>query len=254
MRNDMYKVIVERPRRGGHGSTASRRVDNHEDSPRCEGLRKRHRDRKWLNENLRPLERYLASQVGRPWRKVYAEICEGIDRRNTVQQHIHQHLQDFVAVRVVHLDGVPCVADGWRGPTSLEGHWQPRFFVDPIDGLLKLNRLRLKARRAWHADRQREADAAGEDRRNLGPLRQLHRLDGLWYAVDLAPIPERTGGHGVLDVVRKRLVLGRKEQGIGKKFVGGDATRYGRGDVYACSKRQLSAKELAHHDVANTAH
>src|SRR5438309_9686382 len=29
---------------------------------------------KWLNENLAPLRRYLESNVGRPWSKVYAEI------------------------------------------------------------------------------------------------------------------------------------------------------------------------------------
>ena len=45
-----------------------------------------------LNENLAPLRRYLHAQIGRPWNKVFSEICAGIDRRNTVQQHIHQHI------------------------------------------------------------------------------------------------------------------------------------------------------------------
>jgi hypothetical protein len=55
MRKDMYKVIVERPRRGGgYRSEMPMPVDT-EDAPGREGLRRRHRSRKHLNENLRPL-------------------------------------------------------------------------------------------------------------------------------------------------------------------------------------------------------
>jgi hypothetical protein len=53
-----------------------------------------------LNENLAPLRRYLHTQIGRPWNKVFREVCAGIDRRNTVQQHIHQHIRDFIAIDV----------------------------------------------------------------------------------------------------------------------------------------------------------
>lgn len=53
--------------------------------------------RKWLNENHAPLKRYLAKQVNRPWDKVYSEICETIDSRSMVKQHILQHIDDFVA-------------------------------------------------------------------------------------------------------------------------------------------------------------
>ena len=60
-----------------------------------------------LNENLAPLRRYLHAQVGRPWNKVFSEIC-CIDRRNTVQQHIHQHIGDpFIAVDVDVREGRP---------------------------------------------------------------------------------------------------------------------------------------------------
>ena len=54
---------------------------------------------KTLNENLNPLKRYLASQVGRPWRKVYSEISEHLKPTSTVQQHVRDHLQDFVATK-----------------------------------------------------------------------------------------------------------------------------------------------------------
>jgi len=97
MREDMYKVIVERPRRGKDGYAAAARLRNDYSGPTR--LRTRagygYRD---LNENLAPLRRYLCAQVGRPWDKVFSEICTNIDRRNTVQQHIHQHIRDFIAI------------------------------------------------------------------------------------------------------------------------------------------------------------
>ena len=49
-----------------------------------------------LNENLAPLQRYLARQVGRPWNKIYAEIAEHLKPTSTVQQHVRDHLKDFV--------------------------------------------------------------------------------------------------------------------------------------------------------------
>lgn len=188
MRTDMYKVIVERPRLGGRFAS-ERRVDDLDESPRCEGLRRRHRQRKWLNENLRPLERFLAAQIERPWDKVYAEICERIDRRNTVQQHIHQHLSDFVAVRVVEIDGVLHSTGRWGSPEPLHTRWGPRHYVCPRTGLLCENKQRTQARREWIAQ-HKQAGAERTDRRILGALQQLHRVDGLWFAVDLANVAD----------------------------------------------------------------
>jgi hypothetical protein len=99
MREDMYKVIVERPRRGKYGYAGAARLRNDIDGPMRLGMRAGYGYRA-LNENLAPLRRFLHAQIGRPWNKVFSEICAGIDRRNTVQQHIHQHISDFTAIDV----------------------------------------------------------------------------------------------------------------------------------------------------------
>jgi hypothetical protein len=75
MRWDMFKIIVERPRRYGLGGwTRGRPPRNVQDAPCYEGMRRRYSDyeRKELNENLAPLRRYLVRQVGRPWNKIFA--------------------------------------------------------------------------------------------------------------------------------------------------------------------------------------
>lgn len=250
MRNDMFKVIVERPRRGG--SCARERAPHalDEGSPMQEGVRSRHQHRKHLNENLRPLERYLHRQVGRPWDAVYSEICAGIDRRNTVQQHIHQHLADFVAVRVSVIDGRLHWQKRWGEPAPLADRWAPRLYVDPSTGLLRHNREREHVRR-----QEREALAARQrtpDRIALSSVRQLHRLRGIWYDVELAPIPAAGHGPGVVDVVRGRIVVAYGHRGAGRLVFHGDPMLYGCGDVYARSKRQLGSRELRAHGLHNT--
>ena len=94
MREDMYKVIVERPRQGSRraSSRAGRLYRASEDVPSKMGIKHGIEPSKWLNENLAPLRRFIAAQVHRPWRKVYAELCANIDRRNTVQEHIFTHI------------------------------------------------------------------------------------------------------------------------------------------------------------------
>lgn len=96
----MAKVIVERPRLGGKYSRPGRSPRSMEDLPRKESMKKKHKDRKTLNENLNPLKRFLKSQVGRPWDDVYSDICENLKVTNTVQQHVRDHIKDFVYTNV----------------------------------------------------------------------------------------------------------------------------------------------------------
>src|SRR4051812_39875839 len=107
MRADMAKVIVERPRVGsrarGKGKGYKRRLARiaPEDRPRREGMKHHGGNTKSLNEHLGPLGRYLEGQVGRPWNDVFAEICAHIDRNSAVQDHVRDHLGDFVTTDVV---------------------------------------------------------------------------------------------------------------------------------------------------------
>ena len=105
MREDMDKVIVERPRKGGGRDKGTRQWRNSRERGNHLGMRRGHADLKGLNENLAPLRRWLHKQVHRPWDAVYGELCRGIDRRNAVQAHIHQHVDDFVDRDAVWVDG-----------------------------------------------------------------------------------------------------------------------------------------------------
>ena len=118
MRQDMAKVIVERPRPGSafHVPRRGNRLDSKrvvvpddgdDDAPHdAFPSRIGHRRHAWMmgnpkffNENLAPLRRYLGQQVGRRWDDVWAEICAHIRTDSTVQSHVRDHVQDFVAFR-----------------------------------------------------------------------------------------------------------------------------------------------------------
>jgi hypothetical protein len=253
MRKDMNKVLVERPRRRKADYAEAERRRNDLDGPMHLGMRAGF-GRPWLNENLSPLRRYLRAQVGRPWNKVYSEIAAGIDRRNTVQQHVYQHIDDFIAMQV-ELDGERLV-DLRRLGSRRYGEYATvtqELYVDPRTGLIRVN----KQYRAWSRERaedRRKSQAELDARRRIvdGDT-QLHRLDDHWFLVEMAPLPEIR----MTEVnVRGRLVPKRVADSRFDVVLKREMSRlhyhdrverqefYGSDEVYAASKRQMSNREL----------
>jgi hypothetical protein len=239
MRADMGKVLVERPRLGG--SRGESRPDKGyrkrlkkslaaEDSPpRREGMKTPYSiNRKFFNEHLAPLRRFLDSNVGRPWDKVHAEICKHVDRGNVVQKHILTHLFEYVVTNVILIDGQPCRGDGGRryGQSLRTSDRYHCWYVCPKSGLL---------RRSRYVPRKRKRP--DPPRRVVLNKRQMCLfLGGQWELVTLAPLPGLNEPNGY-DVILKRRVGG---------YSGGEyeaARMYGSA-YYAVARRPLSRKEL----------
>ena len=219
----MAKVIVERPRRGGgckfpRPSVGTYRRTALEELRKREGIRRAwDHDRKGLNENLAPLHRYLRSQVGRMWDKVYGEICERINRDSAVQLHIWQHLTWEVCTdpHVISGDVRGSGAFGYLGD----------LFVDPRTGM-----LRERPRRPRRRGRAKEPKPYVL----TGGGRCYKQIEGIWYEVELRPLPKDDEQAEVYDVVLKRHgPLSRREL----------QECYG-GAMYAVKKRQLNKKEI----------
>lgn len=149
MRKDMAKVIVERPRRGSRGPFKYGRSRNVplDDLPSKVAMGRALdgavRDRRELNENLKPLKRYLRSQVGRRWDAVYRDISRELRATSAVQQHVRDHVWEEVECvvevgakgRVWAFNAVRWAA-GWRELRRGE------LYVDPRSGVLKVVRRR----------------------------------------------------------------------------------------------------------------
>lgn len=270
MRKDMAKVIVTRPRILESAARKGRAVPD-ELQPKFIGLRRHARERggwKMLNETLAPLRRYLEAQVGRPWNAVYSEIAANLRPTSTVQQHVRDHLKDFV-----NLHRQPGRYGRYGG-----GLWYEPLYVDSY-GILRRTDDLPEARAARLRCRIRRSDAAPAPIR-LSPLLELRRIGGVWYEVRLAPLPEPEYRPVVRSLTQKvrlwraaspvRTIEVRVRQLVTpavQDAVTGEAVLAGpesddraswkryRQDrperVYAVAKRQLSRRELRRHGLSN---
>ncbi len=187
---------------------------------------------KWLNENLSPLYRFLRKAVGRNWNRVYSEICENLSPSNTVQQHVRDHVTDYVATCTTVKDGEILVASKrWNEPQRLRESFY-EFYVHPVSGMLLLNRFYRNRRELKRLRQQAEAARVFARRRDIAPDTQLHQLKGVWYEVQLACRPHADKGQPY-DVVR--------DAGLSPLP---PTELYGCSCYYATAKRQLSKKEL----------
>jgi len=238
MRDDMFEVIIERPR---HASRARfprklRRRDavaTRHDPERLGFLAGIGLTDKSLNENLAPLRRYLERQVNRPWDKVWSEICAKLKPSSTVQQHVRDHIGDFVAIKTFMKDGAVWIGDAFlTTPQPLKGS-RLRLYVDPRSGLLRRNE-HFQTLKQYYAAKVRER---AQRMREVSPTVQIHRFGKHgWWEVVLAPT--RFTRHNI------------KNNGVDVVYRAGfsnlsPANLYGREGVYAIAKRQLSKKEIA---------
>ena len=153
MRHDMSKVLTERPRVGKHSSgrggyekaTSVRRSEHRyfkdakdESAPKRESMRKPHKHRwngKELTDNIRPLERYLRSQVGRHWNDVWSDVCQVLRGNGLQAAHVKQHVKWLVG-GIPHAGESYFRADEWYNPNS----WQPVYVDDR--GILRKSKKR----------------------------------------------------------------------------------------------------------------
>ena len=249
MREDMDKVIVERPRRGGGVQGDGRIWRNSRDRGAHLGMQRGYAHPKGFNENLAPLKRWLHKQAHRPWDAVYSELCRGIDRRNTVQAHIHQHVDQFVERETRWIDGMVMVWRRWPGPPAwvpVREHSYTELFVHPVTGVLLPNRGQHKARQQERARRvQRHTDQPYAEYHVIDSVMQWHRVDGCWFEVRLAPLPLGTGATAErYDVLRRCKVTRAHARQPPAPGVPATRAMYGQDCVYAVAKRQLSRREV----------
>jgi hypothetical protein len=155
MRDDMAKVVTERPRRG-HGNQSKkttglpiRRYDpdvDYDEPVRLPVSRGRQYgwNAKEFSDLINPLKRYLRSCIGRPWNKVHSELSQKLDRRSISGSHIWDHVMREIET------------DCYIGPDRLAYSNNRRYgggegplvglYVDPRNLLIREQRPRIRRR------------------------------------------------------------------------------------------------------------
>jgi hypothetical protein len=238
MRSDMSKVIVERPRlrfplKNGsaypRGHLKNLWVPNLEDARRTESMGGTYAHKR-LNENLQPLVRFLRSSVGRLWDEVHSEIAAQISCKSAVQKHVLDHLRDYV-VENVRIEGRTVKYVRYKEETLLSYGTHFRFYVHPNTRKLCLAPSALRKRRV--------KDKVDPNRRVLSRDRELRRIHGVWYEIEVAPIPRDPSARAAcFDVVERTALDG------GAYNAGARVNILWQTARYAARKRQLSTSEI----------
>lgn len=155
MRNDMAKVVTERPRRG-HGN-ASRKTsgplirqfdpESEYDAPtRLPVARGRQYGykAKEFSDLVGPLKRFLRSCIGKPWVKVHSELSRKLDRRSVAGAHIWDHVMWEIETDC-HIGSDRLAYSNRRRWLSIEVPVDG-LYVHPMTGLVREQRRRRSSR------------------------------------------------------------------------------------------------------------
>lgn len=99
MRDDMDRVVIERPRRWDYAKPADRGTIRQnrrdpESAPTREPINVKRQ--KTPDDLLGPLKKFLTSQVGRPWTAVHSELSRVLPRNSRMNLHVWQHIEAYV--------------------------------------------------------------------------------------------------------------------------------------------------------------
>jgi hypothetical protein len=206
MRQDMNKVLTERPRTRNILSYRSTRHTakqmDYDALPAMEGMARPYQENpKGFSDLLGPLQRFLHSCIGRPWDDVWSEICQHLSRNTTTGNHLLGHVASAVDVKCTMSDGKVWVQG------RLGVHEPYNLYVHPETGLICPGQR--PSRRAFRPGNRVTMDgvaylkegyvytpASEYVRRNrVGFARMIDgkkegvKLGGIWYWVGFAIVP-----------------------------------------------------------------
>jgi hypothetical protein len=144
VRSDVKNVIAERPKSGRTWQSKTPRKKLVALDPRGEPFDERYHPIRTEHQKHRArrfnvLERFLLHRVGRPWTKVYAEVCEIADRRSFSGAEIRAFVKRDVATGC-WMEGRRVMGCDWSGcPEEVRG-----LYVHPKSGLLARNDIMLR--------------------------------------------------------------------------------------------------------------
>jgi hypothetical protein len=200
VRSDHHKLICERERHGSKNKYHDVRhrkdeamnddfvFDDNEEGDELvqstntkKSMTKTYRSR-WIDKELSnfttPINGFVRKNVGRKWDDVFSDFCSMYDQRSVLTKPLFQHLLQNIERKVIVKDNELYVQSryGCR-PVSDE------FYVDPRDGILKLN----KDFQNWRQRNREQLKAFNTKKagiiRVVDNLTEIHLIDGTWFEI-----------------------------------------------------------------------
>ena len=132
---------------------------------------------------MAPALRSLRKEVGRPWNDVYSELCERFRQTKGLSSLGLQNLLNQVDRNTFLAKDGSVWVQGAYHTYEVDG-----LYVHPVSGLLMEVPVNVNAaKQRKQAALQRKADKLALCVK-VSDTMQLHKLEGLWYWVELAPI------------------------------------------------------------------
>ncbi|MEM7606346.1 MAG: hypothetical protein AAF411_13395 [Myxococcota bacterium] len=136
MRKDITRLLVLRGKCGQRWAHRPPRIkgkrrtaDELDRLPRRSGMRAGY-ERKYFDEYLAPLKRFLQKRVGRRWDAVYSEIRAHLRVSRAVHLHVLQHLEEMVVLRAWRENGQLVGVDSWGCVGPLRWSRWCAYYVD----------------------------------------------------------------------------------------------------------------------------
>lgn len=184
MRRDMGKIITERERHGSSNPSMKYRQSirwqgfdaDYEGPKRAKASSQGQYgfNHKEFTDVLGPIYRFLRSQVGRPWNKIYGEMCAVLDKRKVTHKHVFDHAMQYVERDRVYkgTDGLFYV----KGRYTWKANDVPinGLFVDPRTGILRSQKVKEKAGPKKPVDEIKRPDG-----------KYYKKILGIWYLCDI---------------------------------------------------------------------
>jgi len=222
------EIVIERPR-GGMRISAKKLTgykkelqkiteEASEDGLLSPYLIKIRRRTKHFSDHLGPLRRWLRSKVGEPWDAVYQELCQQIDTKTLIGQHLFVHVWEDVERNVELIDGVPYRKIRHCYLNNAIGYRRNELYIHPETRIVCL------AEKAAKKPRTKRNDLLVKD-----SYHQYRLLNNVWYLVTLQDIPLWEKPRDILLKIPIQPWVAMQE--------------YGR-EVYAVSKHQCNKKEI----------
>jgi hypothetical protein len=185
----------------------------------------------------KPIERYIATQVGRLWNDVLSEMRAALRGTAIAEAHWPNILSSIVAARGSVVDGHVMV-ESWCG-RSIPLSQGPNFYVDPRTARLHRNtEIETPRMRKKRLEAEQIAQMAFR-MRAVSPTRQLHRLLDAWWGITLTELdPLRDLKRDWTDVVLSAGLSDLPRQIL-----------YGRARAFASAKRPLSTVEIKRYEL-----